>query len=330
MGKVLTFGELLIRYQSDAPSFFSNEGNSISSFVGGSEANMAVTLSCLGVDTQFFTVLPDNELTIEIISILNSYQVDTSKILLKGDRIGQYILLSANGLTKGDVIYDRKYSSFYNLNLEDINWDALFEGCTWFHWSAITPALSDSLASILKKALQEAEKRGLTISVDLNYRNKLWQYGKTPLEVMPDLVAYCDVVMGNIWAENKMLGTTIDENFNRYTSKEDYITFSEKVAKEIFQEYGKCQHVVNTMRFMDSPNHNLFYGIYHNREATAFSESFETNNVIDRIGSGDAFMGGLIYALVNQFEIQDIIDTATKAGYQKLFVKGDLGNGKLN
>lgn len=329
MKKILTFGELLIRYQTITSTYFSKSESNITSFIGGSETNVAVTLSQLGINSQLFTHLPDNAITSEIISNLEKLNVDTSKIKIQGDRIGQYTLLSANGLTNGEVIYDRKYSSFYQLELNDLNWDEIFEDCSWLHWTAITPALSENLALITKQALIEANKRNIKISVDLNYRNKLWQYGKNPIEIMPELVEFCDVIMGNIWAENKMLGTSIDDSLIRSTSKEIYVNYSEKVAKEIFEKFPKCKHVANTLRFMDNPNHNLFYGIYHTDNLTTFSDTFETSEIIDRIGSGDAFMGGLIYALVNDFDEQKIVDTATKAGFQKLFVKGDLGNGKL-
>ena len=327
--RVLCFGELLIRLQSTSASFFANDQNILKIYAGGSEANVAVTLGQLGISTSYFTAAPKNALTLEITSILESKSVDTTKIAYQGDRIGPYYLLSANGLTSGQVIYDRKYSAFSELKAQEIKWDKLFEDIDWFHFTAITPALSQNMADLMEVALEEAIKRNINISVDLNYRNKLWQYGKDPIEIMPNLIRYADVVMGNIWAANKMLGTSINDSFDRNTSKENYIEFANQIAHEIMEKFPKVSHVANTYRFIDNPSHNLFYGTYHNRDENVFSETRETYEVIDRIGSGDAFMGGLIYALLNEFPPQEIINIATSAGFEKLFVAGDLGNGKI-
>jgi len=327
--RVLCFGELLIRLQSTADSFFTIGQNNLKIYPGGSEANVAVTLGKLNIPTSYFSAAPYNALTKEIEDLLESNNVDTSKILHQGDRIGSYYLLSANGLTNGEVIYDRKYSSFSNLKSEDINWDKLYEGIEWFHFTAITPALSEDLAILTEKALAEASKRKIIISVDLNYRSKLWQYGKNPIDIMPNLIQYSDVVMGNIWASNKMLGTSIDESFDRNTSKEDYVKFTNQVAQETFRKFPKVKHIANTFRFMDNPQHNLFYGTYHNREINTYSETRLTNEVVDRIGSGDAYMAGLIYAIIKNLTPQEIIETATSAGFEKLFVEGDFGNGKI-
>ena len=327
--RVLCFGELLLRLQSTSDSFFTDGQNNLKIYPGGSEANVAVTLGKLNIPTSYFSAAPLNALTKEITELLESLNVDTSKIINQGDRIGSYYLLSANGLTNGEVIYDRKYSSFSDLKPENINWDKLYDGIDWFHFTAITPALSEDLVILTEIALAEATKRNITISVDLNYRSKLWQYGKDPIAVMPNLIQYADVVMGNIWASNKMLGTSIIESFDRITAKEDYVSFANQVAQETFEKFPKVKHIANTFRFMDNPQHNLFYGTYHNLNTNVYSKTRETDTVIDRIGSGDAFMAGLIYALLNDLTPQEIIETATSAGFEKLFVEGDFGNGKI-
>lgn len=328
MKGILCFGEILIRQQALGNSFFETDNNLLRIYPGGSEANVATALSQMGEQVYYFSAFPDHSLSDEILAALNHLEVDTSKIVKSGDRIGSYILLSANGLTKGEVIYDRKYSSFSLLDVNELDFDTLFSGVDWFHWTALTPALNENCAALMKTVLTEAEKRSITISVDLNYRNRLWQYGQEPIAIMPDLVQHCDVVMGNIWAANKMLGTSIDETLDRQTSVEEYADYSEKSAQEIFNKFPKVKHVANTFRFMDNPRHNYFYGVYHTPQSNATSPIFETNNVIDRIGSGDAFMGGFIHALRTTDNPQQIIDIATGAGYQKLFVEGDFGNGK--
>lgn len=326
--KVFAFGELLLRLSSSGEDFL-GEQNKVTVYPGGSEANVAASLAQWKVPCSYLTRVPDNELAWQALHTLQQFGADTGPCLLEGDRIGLYFLLSANGLSKGEVVYDRKYSAFSQLKSGDIDWDSVLDGYTWFHWSALTPALNTDLALVCKEALAAASKKELIISVDLNYRSKLWNYGKTPLEIMPDLVRYCDVVMGNIWAANTMLGTPVAGSLTRDTPSDIYFDHAKKSANAIFASYPKCKHVANTFRFMDSPTHNLFYGTYHHKTGDFISAIHETNEVIDRIGSGDAFMAGLIYGLITHGDGLEIINTATGAGFQKLFVKGDFGNGGL-
>lgn len=328
MKEVLCFGEILLRQQAVGTSMFEKGNNFLRVYPGGSEANVAVGLAQMDERVQYFSAFPCNPLSDEILAVLNQFGVGTERAIRVGDRLGAYILLSANGLTKGEVVYDRKYSAYSLLKASDLDFDRLFAGIDWFHWTALTPALNEEWASLMERVLAEAERRGITISVDLNYRNRLWQYGKEPIAVMPQLVAHCDVIMGNIWAANKMLGTTIDETLGRNSTVETYSAFSKRSADEIFRQFSKVKHVANTFRFMDNPRHNYFYGVYHSRSSDAVSKIFETHEVVDRIGSGDAFMAGLIHALRHTDDPERIINIATGAGYQKLFVEGDFGNGK--
>lgn len=329
MNLILSVGEILIRQQSLGDTFFDKKNNRLEIFPGGSEANVAVSLAQMGDNVAYSSAFPRNALSEEILGILNNLGVRTDKVLHTGDRLGTYILMSANGLSKGEVIYDRKYSSFSQLNKGDFDIGSLFDSVSWLHWTALTPALNQNMADLMAELLQEAANRGITISVDLNYRNRLWQYGKEPIDIMPELAAHCDVIMGNIWAANKMLGTTVDDSLNRDTPQDTYLASAEKSAQEIFQKYPKCKHVAYTFRFMDSPTHNLFYGTYHTPTENVCSDTMETSAVVDRIGSGDAFMAGYIHALIHQMTPQEVIDTATGAGYHKLFVKGDFGDGKI-
>lgn len=326
--KILSFGELLLRLSSSGESFLGEDGQVVV-FPGGSEANVAASLAQWGVPCSYLSRIPDNDLTSQILSTLTSLGVNVSPTLLEGDRLGLYFLLSANGLSKGEVVYDRKYSAFSQLTPGMIDWDRVLDDYTWFHWSALTPALNESLATVCQEALAAARSKGLTVSVDLNYRNRLWNYGKAPIEVMPALLQYCNVVMGNIWAANKMLGTSVLDTLGRDTSPDAYFEHAQESAQEVFDLLPQCQHVAYTFRFMDTATHNLLYGTYHTREAGFISAINETDKVIDRIGSGDAFMAGLIYALVEGNGGQETIDTATAAGFKKLFVKGDFGDGGL-
>ncbi|WP_194304267.1 sugar kinase [Chryseobacterium sp. LAM-KRS1] len=325
MHKVLSLGELLLRFETYADPEISEASSGLfKMYPGGSEANVSVVLSTLEIPVSYFTAVPDHILAKNALEVLEHKGVDISKVLIQGDRIGLYFLEGYNGLTTGEVVYDRKFSSFYNIDEEYLDWDQLFEGCTWFHWSAITPSLSERWIHIMKKVLKEAKKRNLFISVDLNYRNRLWDFGIDPKEAMLELVTFCDVIMGNIWSSHLMLGTSIQEDFDRNTSKQDYYIFSEKVSLEIFTQFPQCQHIANTFRFMDHPKHNLFYGTYHTRDGNWISESYETMEVVDRIGSGDAFMGGLIYGICQNNNPREIIDFATRMGFEKLFIPGDF------
>ncbi|MDE5493499.1 sugar kinase [Elizabethkingia meningoseptica] len=322
-GKVVCFGEALIRYQPVENSFF-NESNTVTAYPGGSEANVAVKLGQLSIPVSYISAAPDNEITREYLEILNHHHVDTSGFIYSGSRIGSYILLSANGLSKGEVIYDRNHSSFSQLKKGELDWEHIFKDCTWFHWTALTPALNSELTEVIHEALEIASAKGITISVDLNYRNRLWQYGKKPLEVMPGLIKYCHIIMGNIWASHTMLGTSIDENLNRETSPEEYLEYAVKNSQEIFMQYPNARTVANTFRFMDNAQHNLLYGTLHTREDNAISKIYETYHLTDRIGSGDAFMAGAIASLYNGNNIQESIENAALEGFNKLFVKGDF------
>jgi 2-dehydro-3-deoxygluconokinase len=325
---ILVFGELLIRLSSTTNDFLSHDQGA-TLYPGGSEANVAASLGHFGRSVSYLTAAPDNALTSSALRRLSDLSVNTRKVLKEGSRLGLYFLLSANGLSSGEVIYDRKYSSFSDLKPGTINWDEVMEGHTWFHWSALTPALNSDLALVMLEALEAASKNGLKISVDLNYRSKLWDYGKQPIEVMPALVQYCHVIMGNIWAADRMLGAGVDPALDRDTPTATYFKQACVSAENIFKTYPNCEHVANTFRFMDSPKHNLFYGTYHTKNSNFISEVLETQGVVDRIGSGDAFMAGLIHGLVEGLNDQEIIDRATAAGFQKLFVKGDFGDGTL-
>lgn len=326
--RILSFGELMLRLSSTGASFL-EENSPVVVFPAGSEANVVASLAQWGVPCSYLSRMPDNELASQALSVLKELGVDVSPTIREGDRLGLYFLLSANGLTKGEVVYDRKYSAFSQLQPNTIDWDGVLEGYTWFHWSALTPALNESLAVVCKEALEAARRKGMVVSVDLNYRNKLWDYGKQPIDVMPDLLTYCDVVMGNIWAANKMLWTAVLETLDRDTPPDTYFEQAKESANEVFERLPRCKHLAFTFRFMDSATHNLLYGTYHTRDGHFISAIYETEEVVDRIGSGDAFMAGLIYALVSKKDGQGVVDMATAAGFKKLFVKGDFGNGDL-
>jgi 2-dehydro-3-deoxygluconokinase len=315
--KVISYGEILFRF---SPEF---EQNQAALYIGGAEANMAASLARWGTPVAYISKVPDNGLSRQVLQQLDKAGIATDRMLWGGERIGAYYLAQGSDLKHAEVVYDRKYSSFSELQPGDTDWDKLFEDASWFHWSAITPALSQQAATVCKEALEAAARRGMTISTDLNYRSKLWQYAK-PFQVMPELVQYCDVVMGNIWAAHQMLDTKLDTVALEQNTKEVYLEQAAKVAKEITEKYARCKHVAFTFRFSDGPVHNLYYATYYQNGQQTVSQQYETNEVVDRVGSGDSFMAGLIHALLEGYDPQQVISFAAASAYSKLFVKGDF------
>lgn len=209
--KVLCFGELLLRI-SPAPQV-TDEKQPMLVFVGGAELNVATALAGWDVPVKYFTVLPDNFMSKHMINYLEYKGIFTSSIMYGGSRIGLYYLERGADL-KGKMVYDRENSSFSELKPGTIDWDSVFAGVSWFNFSAISPALNQNVADVCLEAVKEASKRGITISIDLNYRSRLWKYGKAPIDVIPAMAEYCDVIMGNIWSANTLLGIPVDENIH--------------------------------------------------------------------------------------------------------------------
>lgn len=321
---ILAFGEILLRIQGQNETFWDDTNADARLYPGGSEANVAATLAKLGHQVDYLTAFPDNVLAHQIRELLERLGVNCAKSITTGSRIGTYYLLTANGLSSGEVVYDRKYSSFTDLHIGKLDIEELFAGVSWFHWTAITPALSLEHADLLAILLQEAQNRGIFISVDLNYRSKLWQYGKAPSEIMPRLVAFCDVVMGNVWAAEKMLGYSLQQKLERHSTKKMLSEEANRCASMIFSDFTQTKHIAMTYRFMDNPNHNLFFGTYHTADCNYVSETRESHHIVDRIGSGDAFMAGLIHAIYSGMTGKEIIETATEEGFKKLFIEGDF------
>lgn len=316
--KVITFGEILLRLSPDWAT------NKAAIFVGGAEANVAASLATWGTPVTYISKVPDNGLSRQVLQQLQNVGVDTGRMLLGGDRIGAYYLAQGSDLKHAEVVYDRKYSSFADIKPNTVNWEEALGDAEWFHWSAISPALNEDAAIICKEVLEAAKRKGMTISVDLNYRSKLWKYGKDPVEVMPELAHYCHLIMGNIWASKMMLGTQLDEQALNVDEKDVYLDTAMKVAQEIVEHYRQCNRVAFTFRFSSGESHNLYYATYFENDKLYVSKQRETNEVVDRVGSGDSFMGGLIHAQLNGFTPQQTIEFAAAAAYSKLFRQGDF------
>lgn len=320
--KVLCFGEVLLRM-----SPFANGGwierQQIPTFVGGAEANVATALSGWGVSAAYCTAMPSNYLADDIDAYFKSKGIDTGTIHRSGNRVGIYYLQQGADLKHAGVVYDRAYSSFAGLRPGMINWEEVFADVSWFHFSAISPALNEHIPAVCKEALEVASAKGITISVDLNYRAKLWQYGKLPVEVMPELVQYCDLIMGNIWAAGTLLGIPLDESLIEQNNKEEFIEHAEVTSRIIQSKYPKCKAVANTFRFEQEDGSIDYYTTLFEESKLSVSPHFSTRTVADKIGSGDCFMGGLIYGYYNNHTAQQTIDFAAAAAFGKLNEIGD-------
>jgi 2-dehydro-3-deoxygluconokinase len=323
MKKVCCFGEVLMRI-SPQEAWISK--NQLNVYIGGAEGNVAAALANWGIPVKYCTVMPDNYIGRDIEQYLLGRKIDTSAIIWQGERVGLYYMQQGADLKHAGVVYDRFHSSFYNLKPGTINWDDVLEDVLWFHFSAISPALNPDAVAVCKEALEAATRKNITISVDLNYRAKLWKYGKTPLAVMPELATYCDVIMGNIWAAHTMLGTTLDKDVELVHTKENYLAHAEKTSAEILQKFPRCKTIAYSFRFDETPNSIRYYGALYEDHKLYTSPEFHSAAIVDKAGSGDCFMGGLIYGKQQQHEAQEIINFAAAAAFGKLNETGDASS----
>jgi 2-dehydro-3-deoxygluconokinase len=323
MGNVLSFGELLLRLSPDTEGqWLANASMPI--HVGGAELNVARALALWNIPVKYCTGLPDNYLSQQIVKTLQQSNIDTSVIQYGGQRIGIYYLPHGLDVKHAGVIYDRADSSFATLQKGTINWDAVLDGVTWFHVSAICPALNADAADVCEEVMQVCNKKGITVSIDLNYRAKLWQYGVPVHEVMMRLAPYCDLIMGNVWAAEKMLQIPVHPGLVSIDKKENYLEQALVTSQQIIKQYPRCKAVANTFRF----DHKgiLYYTTLYTNSQLYVSSEYTTETVIDKVGSGDCYMAGLIYGFYKKQAPQEILEFATAAAFQKLFIKGDATN----
>lgn len=321
MGKVLSFGELLLRICPDEDGQWLQENN-LPFYVGGAEANVATALALWGVPSSYLTALPDNFISSQLVGYLNNRGVQTDGIVYQGNRIGLYYLPKGKDLKNTGVIYDRAGSAYADLKPGSVNWEAVFEGVDWFHFSAICPAINQQVADVCEEALKVASQKNITISLDLNYRAKLWQYGKAPVEVMPTLAQYCDLIMGNIWAANKMLGMPLDETLIANLDKASLQHHAQLTSEAIIREFPKCSTVANTFRFDYQQGIRYFTTLYTAGSLTT-SHEYQVEKILDKVGSGDCFMAGLIYGFHHQLPPFETLEFATAAAFKKLFIPSD-------
>ena len=322
MGKVLSFGEFLLRICPDAEGEWLHN-NQLPYYIGGAELNVASALALWDVPSAYFSALPDNLMAQQLKDYVSSLGIDTSPIQTLGSRIGLYFLHKGKDLKNSGVIYDRANSSFSELKINKIDWDAIFKDISWFHFSAICPAINQSVAEVCEEALAIASQKGITISIDLNYRSKLWQYGKKPAEILPALVKYCDLVMGNVWAAETMLDIPVMDGLAEEDAKQLYLNQAEITSEVILKQYPKCTAVANTFRFDYGNKGVRYYTTLYANGKLHVSEEYLADDIVDKVGSGDCFMAGLIYGFHHKLLPEETLEFATAAAFSKLFIPSD-------
>ena len=320
--KIVTFGEIMLRLSPPGYQRFS-QARSFDVIYGGGEANVATSLANYGLPVEYVTRLPGNEIGDACIAFLRQYGVGTEHIVRGGERLGIYFLEMGNMQRGSKVVYDRAHSAISTIEPGTINWKKSFANADWFHWSGIPPPISESTAAVCLEAVKAAKDMGLTVSCDLNYRKKLWKWGKTPSEVMPELVGYCDVAIGNEEDADKVFGIRAPESdvTGGKVEAEKYLYVCEKLA----ERFPSLKTIAITLRGSVSASHNTWSAVLW-REGDFYTGLFyDITHIVDRVGGGDSFMGGLIYGLRTYGEdYQKALDFAVSASCLKHSVFGDF------
>jgi 2-dehydro-3-deoxygluconokinase len=300
-----------------------SQTQSFNAIYGGGEANVAVSLANFGIYVDYITRLPNNDLGEACLHFLRQYGVNTDKIIRGGDRLGIYFLEMGASSRPSKVIYDRANSAIATAKLEMFDWDTIFTDASWFHLTGITPAISQNLADICLEAIKIAKKKSITISLDLNYRAKLWNYGKKPYEIMPQLIKDSDIVIGNEEDADKILGIKAPET--DITSGELDPENYRYVVEKVTQEYPNLKYVAITLRGSLSASHNTWSGILYDKKTMYVGSKYDISHIIDRVGGGDSFTAGLIYGfLIYKNDLQKILDFAIASSCLKHTIFGDF------
>lgn len=317
---ILTFGEIMLRLKAPGHERFFQSPMLEATF-GGGEANVAVSLANYGMKAELLTVLPKNEIGDACIRELRYFGVGTGKILRGPGRMGIYYLEGGANQLPSKVVYDREYSALALAAPGSIDWNAAFEGVDWFHITGITPAISESAKNLSLEAVSEARKRNITVSCDLNYRKNLWKYGEKAIGVMSQLAEYVDVAIANEEDVQKSLGITADVNVESgELDREKYRILGGKVLAK----YPNMRCIAITLRESHSADWNGWAACLNDRENFYVSKKYEIRNIVDRVGGGDSFAGGLIYGLNNYPDRQSALEFAVAASCLKHSVIGDF------
>ena len=323
MGKIVTFGEIMLRLATPGYLRFS-QTNELSATFGGGEANVAVSLANYGMEAEFVTRLPENDIAAACVKDLHKHGVKTDHIVYGGDRMGIYFLETGAVARASKVVYDRAHSAISEIKPGMIDWEQVLAGADWFHWTGITPSISQGAADVCLEAIQTANRLGIPVSCDLNYRKNLWKYGKNASEVMPDLVAGCDIILGNEEDAEKVFGIKPEGFDVTATAGEVNAAEFESVCTQLMQRFPRARKVIITLRGSINANHNTWGGVLYDGKQLFQSPRYDITHIVDRVGGGDSFMGGLIYGLLTYpQDDQQALNFAVAASCLKHTIYGD-------
>ena len=323
MNKVVTFGEIMLRLAPHGFLRFS-QSNTFDVIYGGGESNVAVSLANYGVPVDFVTRLPKNDIGECALMEMRKRGVGTNSIIYGGDRLGIYFLETGAVNRGSKVVYDRAHSAMAEIEAGMVDWEEVFKGANWFHWTGITPAISQGAADACLEAVKAASVLGLTISTDLNYRQKLWNYDGDRETIMTELTSYCDIILGNEEDAEKHLGIKpegLDITTQGHEVKGEAFL---SVCDQMLKKFPRAKKVITTLRGSISASHNTWAGVLYDGTTLFESAQYQITDIVDRVGGGDSFMGGLIYGLLEyEGDDQKALDFAVAASCLKHTIKGD-------
>jgi len=318
---IATFGEVMLRLSAPGFERFLQSPQFVATF-GGGEANVAVALAQFGLQSRYITVVPPrNPIAAALLSELRKFGVDVDHVVYRPGRFGVYFLETGSNQRPSKVVYDRDYSAIALTEAGVIDWDEALSDTQWFHITGITPAISQSAASISMEAVQAAKKLGATVSVDLNFRKNLWKWGSQAAEVMPNLLKHADVCIANEEDCQKCLG--IDAEIDIESGQLDVEKYR-SLAKKVLDAYPKLRQVAITLRESKSASHNTWSACVHDRQRFLLSRRYEITHIVDRVGGGDSFAAGLIYGFLKFQLVQEALEFATAASCLKHSIPGDF------
>ena len=319
MARIITFGEIMLRLKSPALERFF-QSPSLEATFGGGEANVAVSLANYGMDAAFVTALPNNAIGEACRRDVRSFGVDVSNIKMTDGRMGIYFLETGSNQRPSKVVYDRAESAIAIAPIDLFDWEKIFEGADWFHISGIAPAISASAAELSLVAVKAAQKCGVTVSCDLNYRKNLWKYGKEAKEVMSEIAKYIDVAIANEEDFQKSLGITASSDVESGSLDRNVY---EGIAKKAMELYPNLKRVAITLRESKSADRNDWAACIYDGKEFYVSSKYEITDIVDRVGGGDSFSGGLIYGLLTYEKQSDALEYAVAASCLKHTISGD-------
>ncbi len=324
--RIVTFGEIMLRLAPPGFERFLQTPQFCATF-GGGEANVAVALAGFGLPSSYVTVLPQNPIADAAIAELRRFGVDTSCIVRGKGRLGIYYLEAGANQRPSKVVYDRDNSAIALARPGELDWDAIFEGAGWFHVTGITPAISASAAALALEAVLKARAKGLTVSCDLNYRKNLWKWGKPAVEVMRDLSQSVDIAIAN--EEDVQMALGIQAEVDVHSGKLDPAQY-EKLTAKVMSEFTNLKAIAITLRESHSASHNGWSACLNNGKEFLVSRHYEITHIVDRVGGGDSFAGGLIYGLTTLPSPQEALDFAVAASCLKHSILGDFNRSTVD